>query len=192
LREEPKPAGQIAEGLPRELERIIARCLRKSPERRFQNMADLKVSLEELKEESDSGTLGMAMPTVRRGPRRPVWVAGLVAAVITAAAGAWWFAQSCRKVPEAPLTTVPLTTFPGFQGGPSFSPDGNQVAFVWDGEKQDNLDIYVKLIGTAGPPLRLTTDPVETTVQPGHPTVAISPFFETSPMDGQPCCWYRR
>ena len=30
--------------------------------------------------------------------------------------------------------------------------------FSWDGEKQDNFDIYVKLIGTAGPPLRLTTD----------------------------------
>jgi serine/threonine protein kinase len=30
LREEPKPASQVVEGLPRELERIIARCLRKS------------------------------------------------------------------------------------------------------------------------------------------------------------------
>ena len=33
------------------------------------------------------------------------------------------------------------------------------MAFVWNGEKQDNFDIYVKLIGTAAPPLRLTTDP---------------------------------
>jgi serine/threonine protein kinase len=57
LREEPKPASQIVEGLPRELERIITRCLRKNPERRFQTMADLKVALQELKEESDSGTL---------------------------------------------------------------------------------------------------------------------------------------
>ena len=31
---------------------------------------------------------------------------------------------------------------------PSFSPDGNQVAFSWNGEKQDNFDIYVKLIGS--------------------------------------------
>ena len=41
---------------------------------------------------------------------------------------------------------------------PSFSPDGNQVAFAWNGEKQDNFDIYVKLIG-AGGNLRLTTHP---------------------------------
>src|SRR5947207_1955933 len=70
LREEPKPASQVVEGLPRELERIIARCLRKSPERRFQAMPDLKVALEELKEESDSGTLSAAPVTVRRGNRR--------------------------------------------------------------------------------------------------------------------------
>jgi hypothetical protein len=93
LREEPKAAGQIAEGLPRELERIIARCLRKSPERRFQTMADLKVALEELKEESDSGTLGAAQASVRRRDRRLGWAAALV--VVTAGgAGALWFFRS--------------------------------------------------------------------------------------------------
>ena len=45
LREEPKPVSHVVEGLPRELERIIARCLRKSPERRFQTAADLKLPL---------------------------------------------------------------------------------------------------------------------------------------------------
>ena len=39
---------------------------------------------------------------------------------------------------------------------PSFSPDSSQVAFSWDGDKQDNFDIYVKVIGP-GAPLRLTT-----------------------------------
>jgi eukaryotic-like serine/threonine-protein kinase len=157
LREEPKPASQIVEGLPRELERIIARCLRKSPERRSQTMADLKVALEELKEESDSGTLSAAPARQQRPGRRLVWVAALLAA-FTLGVGALWFMRSPGKTPEAALNPVPLTTYPGFQGGPSFSPDGNQVAFVWDGEKQDNDDIYVKMIGTNGPPLRLTTD----------------------------------
>ena len=31
---------------------------------------------------------------------------------------------------------------------PAFSPDGKQVAFCWNGEKEDNIDVYVKLIGT--------------------------------------------
>ena len=36
---------------------MIARCLRKDAGRRFQHMADVKVALEELKEESESGGL---------------------------------------------------------------------------------------------------------------------------------------
>ena len=40
--------------VPKELERIILRCLRKEPGRRFQHMADVKVELQEVKEESDS------------------------------------------------------------------------------------------------------------------------------------------
>ncbi len=78
LREEPKPASQVVEGLPRELERIIARCLRKSPERRFQAMPDLKVALEELKEESDSGTLGAVVAPARRRVRRIGWAVAIL------------------------------------------------------------------------------------------------------------------
>ena len=55
LNQEPKPASEISRALPRDLEKIITRCLRKDPSRRFQHMADLKMALEELKEESDSG-----------------------------------------------------------------------------------------------------------------------------------------
>jgi Tol biopolymer transport system component len=157
LRDEPKPASQIVEGVPRELDRIISRCLRKSPERRFQTMADLKVALEDLKEESDSGTLGVVSAVPRRQRRRLAWTVALVA-IIGILAGTLWFLRPPSKAPAAALNPVPLTTYPGFQSEPSFSPDGNQVVFSWDGEKQDNFDIYVKLIGTAGPPLRLTTD----------------------------------
>jgi Tol biopolymer transport system component len=55
---------------------------------------------------------------------------------------------------------VPLTSYPGSEASPSFSPDGNQIAFSWNGEKRDNYDIYVKLIGP-GEPLRLTTNPAD-------------------------------
>ena len=41
--------------VPHDLEKVVTRCLRKEPERRFQHMDDVKVVLEELKEESDSG-----------------------------------------------------------------------------------------------------------------------------------------
>lgn len=58
------------------------------------------------------------------------------------------------------MRVVPFTTFPGHERGARFSPDGNQIAFAWDGENEDNWDIYVKQIGEEKP-LRLTSDPGE-------------------------------
>jgi serine/threonine protein kinase len=54
LHVEPPP---LPAEIPEEIERFILRCLRKDPARRFQTMADLKVTLEEIKKESESGTL---------------------------------------------------------------------------------------------------------------------------------------
>ena len=65
-------------------------------------------------------------------------------------------AENRQPAPEV----VPLTSYAGSERSPSFSPDGNQVVFSWNGEKQDNADIYVKLIGSPTPE-RLTTDPAE-------------------------------
>lgn len=59
-----------------------------------------------------------------------------------------------------PPRIVPLTSYQGIERCPAFSPDGNMVAFSWNGEKEDNSDIYVKLVG-GGTPLRLTTNPAD-------------------------------
>src|SRR5262245_3773529 len=66
------------------------------------------------------------------------------------------WSESKSSGPEPKI--VPVTSFPGSESQPAFSPDGNQIAFVWDGEQEDNQDIFVKLIDT-GEPLRLTTNP---------------------------------
>ncbi|MCB1019217.1 MAG: PD40 domain-containing protein [Acidobacteria bacterium] len=57
----------------------------------------------------------------------------------------------------APLS-VPLTAFGGQEREPDLSPDGERVAFIWDGDGRTNNDLYVKTI--EGEDLnRLTTDP---------------------------------
>jgi Tol biopolymer transport system component len=53
---------------------------------------------------------------------------------------------------------VSLTTMSGHERHPTFSPDGEQVAFSWGGERQDNWDIYVTLVGSSEV-RRLTSDP---------------------------------
>jgi Tol biopolymer transport system component/DNA-binding winged helix-turn-helix (wHTH) protein len=59
------------------------------------------------------------------------------------------------------LTMVPLTALPGNVGSPTFSPDGSQVAFGWDGGSNGKgYDLYVKVIGS-DKPLRLTYHPAD-------------------------------
>ena len=157
LKDNPRPASQLVDGLPREVERLISRCLRKEVNQRFQHMDDVKIVLEELKEESDSGVLGAAGVSRPKPRRRLAWALSVAAVLVLAAVGVWLF-RSQSEAPRAPLAVVPLTTYPGSEEGPSFSPDGTEVAFAWDGEKQDNWDIYVKQIGVE-PPYRLTNDP---------------------------------
>jgi Tol biopolymer transport system component/DNA-binding winged helix-turn-helix (wHTH) protein len=55
---------------------------------------------------------------------------------------------------------VPFTAFRGIEADPALSPDGNHVAFTWNGEKQDNVDVYIMPIGS-DVALRLTTDLAE-------------------------------
>jgi len=89
LKEDPKPVSALIADAPRDLEKIITRCLRKDPSRRFQHADDLKIALAELKEESDSGTALGAQTRMRSG--RPwvrfTWMSAVVATVVLAALG---------------------------------------------------------------------------------------------------------
>jgi len=158
LKENPPPAGQLVNGLPREVERLISHCLRKEVNQRFQRMDDVRIVLQQLKEESDSGVLESATRKTR--PRRRLLLALTVVALLIVALAAAWILRSRAVEPQTSLVAVPLTSYPGGEGFPSFSPDGTQVAFSWEGAKQNNSDIYVKQIGVE-PPFRLTSDPAE-------------------------------
>jgi eukaryotic-like serine/threonine-protein kinase len=157
LRGETKPLGELAPGLPAEVDRTVTRCLRKDPSRRFQNMSDLKVVLQELQDESDSGRLtGVGGTAVT--PKRRRWLVPAMGAVcLLAAAGAAFWMRGRQSFAAPKL--VPLTSFPGLEQQASLSPDGTQVAFAWNGEKEDNFDVYVKQIDGEGF-TRLTTDPL--------------------------------
>lgn len=90
--------------------------------------------------------------------------AGLLASLVVATVLIVGFAYAWRKMADGgasdaatPARVIPFSSFQGRETSPAFSPDGNQIAFVWSGEQDDNLDIYVKFIDS-GNPLRLTTN----------------------------------
>ncbi|MDX2180950.1 MAG: winged helix-turn-helix domain-containing protein [Bryobacteraceae bacterium] len=84
-------------------------------------------------------------PAPRRFPR-------LALPLALAAVGALALALYLRQPPPPPaaMVPVPLTTFPGIEDRPSFSPDGTQCVFAWSGEKGGNFDLYVVTLGIGG------------------------------------------
>ncbi len=74
LRDDPQPMAAIAGNVPPELERIIARCLRKDPNRRWHSMKDVQVALTELREEADASTRFTPRPALvaSSGPKTSV------------------------------------------------------------------------------------------------------------------------
>jgi eukaryotic-like serine/threonine-protein kinase len=153
LNDDPAPPSKVVASVPPDVERAILRCLRKDPARRYQTMADLKVALEDLAEDSAAGRL--AQTSAPRAARSWRWAWAAAIPVLLAVAYVAW--RAAPSPGGATLKAVPLTSLPGVVRHPSFSPDGNHVAFTWTGPKQDNPDVYVQQIG-AGSPLRLTTD----------------------------------
>lgn len=63
--------------------------------------------------------------------------------------------QNSETTPILVSKVAPFSGLTGREDMPSFSPDGKQVAFSWNGGEAENLSVYVKLLG-AGEPLRLT------------------------------------
>ena len=55
------------------------------------------------------------------------------------------------------LRTIPITSAAGDAISPIFSPDGREIAYIWDGTDRKGYDLYVQLVG-ADLPLRLTYD----------------------------------
>jgi Tol biopolymer transport system component/predicted Ser/Thr protein kinase len=165
LRMEPPP---LEPAIPRDVDKVVMHCLRKDPARRYQYMADVKVALEDLKEESESGALEGAAAVERKRRRWWPWAAGAAAAVLLSVGLVWWLRE---EAPPEDLRPVPLIST-GNSCCPTFSPDGTKVAFGWTGEQDANPDaaagtahweIYVKQIGAPGNPTKLTTSPVGVT-----------------------------
>ena len=86
------------------------------------------------------------------------WISAVLALLLLISVGAWLFVRFkdrqspvARQGAQQDLKVVPLTTLPGQELSPSFSPDGSQVVFAWDGGNSNAtnpFNLYVKVIGS--------------------------------------------
>ena len=109
--------------------------------------------------EVSSPSLEPPPPPITARKSRTGLIAAVCAAVLVlgAPAGWWLFQHSTAGSKSVQLTPFPLTAAQGMEFGASFSPDGNEVAYSWDGgDGKGFFHVYVKTIGS-GKPLRLTT-----------------------------------
>jgi eukaryotic-like serine/threonine-protein kinase len=157
LRDEPQPLTEIDPGLPEELQKIVARCLRKDPDRRPRHIGDLKLALEDLKDESESGKLPAPAARPVSRSRRPLLLTAIAASATLLAAGVAFLRW---KSPAAPTRAewVQITNLPDPVSQPALSPDGHMVTFVrgpvtFYGPGQ----IYIKIL-PSGEPVQLTHD----------------------------------
>jgi Tol biopolymer transport system component len=86
------------------------------------------------------------------------WIA-VVAILLFASAGAYFFLQRSNSRGGASVEVVPLTGMAGTESDPAFSPDGNQVAFsLLDDRRGGRSGIYTTFI-SGEKALQLTSDP---------------------------------
>jgi serine/threonine protein kinase/Tol biopolymer transport system component len=151
------PREPLPSNVPPALSRIVARCLEKTRDTRFQSARDLAFALEVL---SDTGAT--AMPVAIAGRASGRWrsmVAGGIIAVALGATPAIWLTRSRTPItPDNPFTNARFSRFTdweGTEGSAEISPDGKFVAFLAD--RAGEFDIWLSQVGT-GRFVNLTAD----------------------------------
>ena len=144
----------VRSGVPRELLRLLRRCLAVKKSSRVQNALDVRNELEQLQSELQSGVLGDTAPV--RAHRAPLsrlypW---LVAVLAVSALGIVWLSRSRDPAPRL-VNPTQVTLAGGAEDFPSWSPDGSRL--VYESNQNGDWDIWISQVGGGGA-VNLTAD----------------------------------
>jgi Tol biopolymer transport system component/predicted Ser/Thr protein kinase len=133
-------APELPESVPAGVRQIVAHCLEKAPEDRFQSARDLMFALRSL---SDTGASGQ-MPAAP-APRRKWAALGMaILAVALIAGGAYWLGRRGAPAEAAEFAIA----VPGEVNHLALSADGKWLAFVSPGNSGTPL-VYVQRVGSS-------------------------------------------
>jgi eukaryotic-like serine/threonine-protein kinase len=161
LKDQPRPLCELEPLSPPALERVVATCLEKDPDKRWQSAREVKHALEWISTESSPARASMpAAPTMRW-----LWPAMVAVVIVAAVAVVLW--APWRK--PAPVQAVRFEVGPSEKmtfvagGAMSVSPDGRWMVFPATGE-DGRTRYYIRSL-----------DGVEVRALPGTETTILPP-----------------
>ncbi len=149
IKDEPAPVRKAHPEVPREISRLVHRCLAKQPRKRIQTALDIGNELEELKQDLASGELVEAALIRKRSPT-VTWPGVATATLAVAVVGVlfYFIRPFADNIPRF-TNPVQITSAAGVEIFPAWSPDGAQLAFQSD--QSGNFDIWVAHLGGGAP-----------------------------------------
>lgn len=174
INQEPPSIAELNSRVPAEATDVLGKALAKDVAERYRHAGDFELDLRRLKRAIETNSLLSARTqTLPKSPERRTSKSALVAltaasalVIAVVAFAAWRFGRSSVSVPRtasmANVKLTPLTTDAGYEGEPTFSPDGETIAYVSD--RTGNFEIYLKQV-SGGPDINLTNNPADD-VQP--------------------------
>jgi serine/threonine protein kinase/Tol biopolymer transport system component len=152
IHSEPPPIDTAAPDAPPELRFVLAKCLAKDPDERYQSTRDLVIDLKGVARALDSSPRLSAPPVPAPGARRgfAVAVATVVVAIAIIGAALWW-----RNRPSEPAAAAAAGGGPSMEQVTSLgtvidaviSPDGKYMAYVSSENARQSL--WIRQIATA-------------------------------------------
>ena len=148
-----EPLTAVRTGVPKELERIVDKCLTKEADERYQHVTDLLVDLQACRRSlaAKPGATPAPIPV-----SRTALFVGLTAFVVVGLGLGWWFTRSPGPGPVPQYTLRQVTRDTGYTAHPTLSPDGRLLAYASDRSEDGNLDIWVQQLSGGGEPMHLT------------------------------------
>jgi serine/threonine protein kinase len=171
INQEPPAITKLNPQLPVELTDILAKALAKDPAERYQHAGDFELDLRRFKRALETSSLIRSQSERQIVPGKGRWSAitkWAIGAVVLLSVGAlaWLLGHSTAPAKTTlaldRVTLTPLTTDPGYEGEPTFSPDGETIAYVSD--RTGNFEIFLKQI-SGGPDINITNNAADD-VQP--------------------------
>ena len=140
VKDTPRPVGELKPGIPRDVSRAVQRCLAKHPIDRYRTAIDLRHDLDDARQELHAGRSTQATTAARRRRLTPGVVLAAVGAMALIALVLVSLVPSnplFRRRPDAnvstlvprPGNTVQVTSSILVESYPTWSPDGQRLAF---------------------------------------------------------------